>query len=337
MDNNSPLAYFKGMVLWNLFTNQNPHVTCILNPTLDPNDLSVKIQKIKELIDDKISGYRFYRKPGAFVDDFTLEKGTWTKEEYLHDWTYFSIYHSQDFNKTIVRLIRSIYYFSQENNIDIGDLLDELWAEYWIIDIETYAFIRHQFQYNDFEPSIEDIEDLYIQVSDKISIAKTETKNLDEWIENLHSIIPTIMYGILISNFKNEEALRYNRFFEEAKADIIAVFGIALHGVIIDDNLIFTTNYAPLNEDNEETFLRKLKYTYSSRISIPKYWCELAKECYNNIIAVYSFSEIMNSYDIFKLIGMFCHLSTFHMNNCLEYIATGKLPQIENGEIYLNE
>lgn len=335
MDDVSTLTYFKGLVLWNLATDRNPYVDCILNPVLSPSDLSRKTQGLRELIDDKIFGYRLFRKPGAYVDDFTLEKGYWTKDEYLHDWTYFAIFNQQDLNKTIERLIRSIYYYIQENNVDINNLLDELWYEYWILDIEVYSFIRHKLQYGDFAPPIEDIENLYIQISDKILLAKTESKDLDEWIDKLHTIVPLVMYGTAISHFDDEEAKRYNRFFEEAKADIIAVFAVAFHGAIINDELFFTKDYAPLYENDETTFLRKLKYTYNSRVSIPKYWYELAKGCFNNDIAVLLLSEPMNKLDTFNLTSMFCHLSTFHVKNCLEYISTGKYPQTGDGEIFI--
>lgn len=332
----SPLHYFKGLVLWNLATDKNPYVDCIINSSLFPNGLSDKIAGMRDLIDDNILGYRLYRKPGAYVDDFTLEKGCWSKEDYFHDWTYFAIFNELNTRKNADRLIRGIHYYVQENGVNVDELLDELWSEYWIIDVEVYSYIRQSIKYGDFTPPIEDIEDLYIVVTDKITSAKRDSQNLDEWLDRLHSIIPLVVYGVYLSNFDDEEAKRYNRFFEEAKADIIAVFGVCFHGAIINDKSFFFMDYFPKEED-EIAFQKKLKYDYNSRVSIPKYWYELAKECYNNIAAMMLLSEPLGKYDYFNLVGCFCHLSLFHLKNSLQFISTGVPPNQGEGKIYMGE
>ena len=332
----SPLHYSKGLVLWNLATDKNPYVNCIVNSSLSPNGLSDKIAGMRDLIDDNIWGYRLYRKPGAYVDDFTLEKGCWSKEDFFHDWTYFAIFNELNTKKNADRLIRGIHYYVQENGVDVIDLLDELWSEYWIIDVEIYAYIRYSIKYGDFTPPIEDIEDLYVDVTEKIASAKRDSKNLDEWLDSLHKIIPLLIYGVKLTNFDDEEAKRYNRYFEEAKADAIAVFMGCFHGAIVDDEKSFFNYYFP-NAEDESAFLRKLKYEYSSRLSIPKYWYEQAKTCYDNYFAVLMLSESLNRFDYFNLVGLFCHTSLFHVKNILEFVATGVFPNQGEGQVFLDE
>lgn len=332
----SPLHYFKGLVLWNLATDKNPYVDCIINSSLSPNGLSDKIAGMRDLIDDNVWGYRLYRKPGAYVDDFTLEKGCWSKDDYIGAWSYFAIFHKLDPKKNADRLIRSIHYYAQENGVNIDELLDELWSEYWIIDVEEYSYIRQSIKYGDFTPPIEDIEDLYIDVTEKIASAKRDSKNLDEWLDNLHKIVPLLIYGVELSNFDDEEAKRYNRFFEEAKADALAVFMGCFHGAITDDKLFFFKDYFP-NAEDEDSFLRKLKYDYNSRVSVPKYWYDLAKTCYDNLAAVLMLSESLNQFDNFNLMGSFCHISNFHVKNDLEFVATGAFPKQGEGQIFLDK
>ena len=337
MINYTALSYLKGLILWDLATDNNAHLSSISNNLFSIDKLSNKKQGLKKILGDKINGYRIYRKPGAYIEDFCLEKGVWAAEDYLHDWTYFAVFCQLDFSKTASRLIRAIFYYIQENNVGIDALLYELWEEYWIIDINLYAIIRKALVYGDYAPSLEDVEVLYNEVLCKISNAKNDSHNLDEWIVYLHHIIPSVVFGNVISDFDDEEIKKYNRYFEEVKADILETLSMCLLGTLINDDKFFSRQYLPADEKEEAAYQRSLRYICNSRVIVPKFWYNLAKDCFDNYIALLLLSEKLNTFDEYALVGICCHISIFHVQHMLEYLDTGKMSYSENEHIYINE
>lgn len=336
MKHQTSLFYWKNLVLWNEAINKKTLLKHLSSGEFSPAKTSEKAKELSESIEESVFGYRLFRKPGLFnLENFSLEKGCWSKYDYIRDWIYLVSFSDINSSKTARRLTKAILNYAQKHNVEPIDLLDELWDEYWVIDVSIYAEVRKLIIYGNNNASIEDIEDLYINTTERISSAKTQSKDLDDWIGFLHKLIPVLMFGISISNINNSDAKKYNRYFEEAKADIFAVFSICLQKALINEPYGFSKYFISLQEKDKDRFNRELKYSYNSRVSIPKYWFDMAKECFCDESRWNSLSKQLNEFDRYSVLGWFCHASTFHVRLSLEYIFTGELPSVKGNTFFV--
>ncbi len=330
------LLLWKYVVLWHLAIDRNKYIVNIKCPLFNKETLSEIAKKIIESVGDTISGYRIFRKPGLLsFNNFCLEKGNWSTIEYIQSWVYLLSYSQINFDNTVQRIVKSILKYSHRFNIDPVNITDELWEELWINDFILYAEVRKQITYGNSNATLEDVEELYLTLKDAILNAKTNSRNLDEWLDGLHKIIPHLMYGVLISSINHNEAKKYNRFFEEAKADVLAVYGVCLQEVISNNPLTFSQYYLPNREINKDKYFNELRYNYNSRICFPKFWYVFAKECFEDDSLILKDSSKNNNIDGLSTVGKSCHISLFHTKLDLEYICTGEIPKSVRKSVHL--
>lgn len=134
------------------------------------------------------------------------------------------------------------------------------------------------------------------ETRDAIEKCKTASHTLTEWGENLHLTRPSVWELIQLLSMSNwSEAKKWHRYFCEIDADISPALMTNMFCAISQlsgdqgpnkqDRWPTQTNvYLRNNRESSqsfEEFRQKLEYQYVARTTYPKFWFDLACECYD--------------------------------------------------------
>lgn len=279
------LLYIKWLFLWHFILKGNKNKHKIVNPRLTSEASKTINAELIKGSHERIKGFRILRKL-SLINRYCLEYGEWDFDEYLADWIYF-LSHSNLFKyKTYSILNRVIYKFSKKANLSIDEILEHLWDQTWIFDSGSYAQIKYDLVWKNKPKSEKNIYGLYESLTDRINQAKQSSNNLNEWLINLHGIIPEVMYAKAITqNEKDEDTKSYNRLFEEIKADIIGSLTMFAYSALNNDSdFIYSYEMSNLihGTSSESDFLKRIKFESVSRVVLPNYWYEEVKVQYLN-------------------------------------------------------
>lgn len=126
-------------------------------------------------------------------------------------------------------------------------------------------------------------------VRNKLNYIKENSKTLTEWNEGVYSVNPDVINLMRFLNYSNhDEHKKWSRFFAEVDADITAstirsTFTTFEDFIKIEQHNGWLSFFLMLREDSStlSDFKTKLKYLLNSRMSIPKFWMDLAVENYD--------------------------------------------------------
>lgn len=320
--------YFKSFVLYSLSLNKNEYVNCIKDDCFTPEGVSKGIAEIRE----KLGQYKGLILKRNGLDDFSIEEGEWTKDEYIGAWSYFIIFFTMDGEKSVERLYNAIINYSDRIGVSKLSILNSLWKESWIVHRMNYAILYYRLSNNtDFDK----LTNIYDEVRVGLEKAKAESRTLDEWTDRQFELVALVSAGQLIADdIKTEESEKFARYLEEMKADLMEFFFVAMEGVLTNNPFVIIEQYAPISAEPEK-YRKELRFRHKSRVHMPKYWYELAL----------TFTEVsdlssetfwmMTQFDAISVLGKFFQISSPHMMDCFEFISTGNVKAMENEKIMI--
>lgn len=334
------LQYLKWDTLWTSVLGDKYKKYLIENPLFDPEQPNNKV-RLSEICDGKVLGFSIHHSFNMF-NPYILEYGEWDVINYFTDWCRFFSLTQINCERVCDILYRAITAYTKKNNLKASDVLEQLWDEMWIFDRYTYAYIKYRLVWEKESSSERNIYDIFDDINNKINISKN-VKDLNEWLIYLHSLLPEVNYANVITfQDEDDEVRSYNRFFEEIKADIVAVFiNFAFSAIHNMPELIsiLIKNRIKNSVSNSEDIQKSIQYESRSRVVMPSYWFDEANEWLmsNDDENSQSVPSPLNIFDNRMAVGFLCHSALLTKDSWLYYLLTGEMRKKDRKEILLRK